>query len=565
MAGRPDSTRTHPPSGPTLPSAQHPYPFAAADPGFAATPVADLLESHDELIRRIRLCFGLDQAAFDRDVLALVRAYAAYVHLLPATPDNYFKAPGGLLHLGLEVAFYSLQGTDAHIFSGQATISTRRLIEPRWRLATFIGGLCCELHRALGSLIVVDSAGQEWPGYLQPLSTWLAARRAERYFIRWRANSTDALGLGLFALPHVVPAAVLQHLAEANATVVPHLLASVGGFPVYREPNVLDGLVRRSIALVIDRNLRASADRYGSPQFGSHLERHLIDAMRRLAATNPAWLPNRERSRVWLARDGLFIVWPQAIADVQELLEADGMLGIPKSAETILELLVAAGAISSQEGSHPAWTIAPPGAKATIDALRLATRELLWPSLDHLPAPLDTNLVAPAGGVPVSAPARPPSRGQLSLIDEPSDATITTPAEPHPPVSAEPAVATPTPAVEPSAIALAAPMRLNPAVRAALADIVATMSPGTAEPAACTVATGVFVPLDAFERRAVLPAIALRALADARMLVSAGRPGSHTLSRDFAGKPTVGVVIDVRHVPGLDPACFVSPASEGGT
>jgi conjugal transfer pilus assembly protein TraI len=558
---RQDSGRTHPPSGPTLPSAPHIYPFAAVDPGFDATPVAELLESHDDLIRRIRLCFGLDQEAFDRDVFSLVHAYAAYVHLLPATPDNYFKAPGGLLHLGLEVAFYALQGTDAHIFSGQATISTRRLIEPRWRLATFIGGLCCELHRALGSMIVATTAGHEWRGYLQPLSAWLADQQTERYFVRWRPKGVDALGLGLFALPYVVPAAMLQHLAEANASVVPHLLASVGGFPVYREPNVLDGLVRRSLALVVDRNLRASADRYGSPQFGSHLERHLVDAMRRLAATNPAWLPNREKSRVWLARDGLFIAWPQAVADVQQLLEADSMPGITKSADTILELLVSVGAVLPRDGSHPAWAIAPPGAKSPIDALRLATRELLWSSLDPLPAPLDTNLVAPAGSVAVAAPARTPPKGQLSLIDE-------TPAAhngPQPPVSAEAAAATPKPAIDPPSIALSAPMRLNPAVRAALADIVATMNPCTAEPAACTVAGGVFVPLDAFERRAVLPAVALRALADARMLVNAGSgPGSQTLSRDFAGKVTVGLVIDVRHVQGLDPACFVSPAGEGG-
>lgn len=549
-----------------MPSAPHIYPFAAVDPGFAATPVAELLESHDDLIRRIRLCFGLDQEAFDRDVFSLVHAYAAYVHLLPATPDNYFKAPGGLLHLGLEVAFYALQGTDAHIFSGQATISTRRLIEPRWRLATFIGGLCCELHRALGSMIVATTAGHEWPGYLQPLSAWLADQQTERYFVRWRPKGVDALGLGLFALPYVVPAAMLQHLVEANATVVPHLLASVGGFPVYREPNVLDGLVRRSLALVVDRNLRASADRYGSPQFGSHLERHLVDAMRRLAATNPAWLPNREKSRVWLARDGLFIAWPQAIADVQELLEADSMPGIPKSAETILELLMSASVVLPREGNHPAWTIAPPGAKAPIDALRLATRELLWSSLDPTPAPLDTNLVSPTGSVSVTAPARSPPKGQLSLIDEPSDATIATLSEPQPLVRAEPAVTTPKPSIESLRIALAAPMRLNPAVRAALAEIVATMNPGTAEPAACTIASGVFVPLDAFERRAVLPAVALRALADARMLANSGSgPGSQTLSRDFAGKVTLGVVIDVRHVQGLDPACFVSSAGEGGT
>ena len=123
---------TQPPPGSTFP---------AADPGFAALPVEELLASVDDLVARIRLCFGVDRDTFDLDVLPLLRNYAAYVHLLPATADNYFSAPGGLLRLGLEVAFFSLQGTDAHIFSGRSTISVRRQLEPRWRQATFIGGL----------------------------------------------------------------------------------------------------------------------------------------------------------------------------------------------------------------------------------------------------------------------------------------------------------------------------------------------------------------------------------------------------------------------------------------
>ncbi len=123
--------------------------FPAADPGFAALPVAELLASAEDLVARIRLCFGIDRGSFDSDVQPLLHRFAAYVHLLPATADNYFSTPGGLLRLGLEVAFFSLQGTDAHIFSGRSTISARRQLEPRWRQATFIGGLCCELHRVL--------------------------------------------------------------------------------------------------------------------------------------------------------------------------------------------------------------------------------------------------------------------------------------------------------------------------------------------------------------------------------------------------------------------------------
>ena len=67
--------------------------FPAADPGFAALPVADLLASADNLIARIRLCFGIDRDSFDSEVQPLLRQYAAYVHLLPATADNSSAPP----------------------------------------------------------------------------------------------------------------------------------------------------------------------------------------------------------------------------------------------------------------------------------------------------------------------------------------------------------------------------------------------------------------------------------------------------------------------------------------
>jgi conjugal transfer pilus assembly protein TraI len=161
--------------------------------------------------------------------------------------------------------------------------------------------------------------------------------------VRWRPNAIESRGLGVFALPHVVPTATLQFLNDDNAVIVPHLLASIGGTPVYRDHNVLDSLVRRSLALVIDRNLQANADRYGAPQFGSHLERYLVDALRRLAISHSGWVPNREKSRVWFGREGLFLLWPQSAGDVQALLEADQLPGIPKAPETVLELLLEAG------------------------------------------------------------------------------------------------------------------------------------------------------------------------------------------------------------------------------
>ena len=539
--------------------------FSSSDPGFAALSVDEVLAANADIVSRIKLCYGTDRETFETDVLALIRRYAAYVHLLPATADNYFSAPGGLLRLGLEAGFFSLQGTDAHIFSGRATISTRRLLEPRWRHATFIAGLCCEVHRVLSHMLVTDENGEIWSGYLQPLADWLATRGAARYFLSWRPQAIETRSLGVFALSHVVPPAVLQYLSQDNAIIVPHLFASIGGMPVYREHNVLDDLVRRSLALVIDRNLMANADRYGSPQFGSHLERYLVDALRRLASSHSAWVCNHDKSRVWFAEDGLFLLWPAAAEDVRKLLEADQLLGIPKAAETMLELLLAAGVFESQDTAHPTWTIYSPGTKTVLEAVKLTSAAILFAGIDPSPQALDLKLVRHPGEPdpsPAPAPATPKrstrSGKQLSLIPTAAWSPVEPTANEKSAQPSEKPSASP-----PITFTLQAPMRLNPVVRDALAAVVHTLNDDAGPVQGCTVAQGFFVPLSEFERRGVQPSMALRALADVGMLVPAQPDGPPTHSRDFNGTPTVGIVVDPRFIAGLDLAGFVLQGREG--
>ena len=542
-------------------------PYATSDPGFAAYPVDDLLAGEAKLIARIKLCYGTDRESFERDVRPLVHRYAAYVHLLPATADNYFSTPGGLFRLGLETGFFSLQGTDAHIFSGRMSISVRRQLEPRWRHATFIAGLCCELHRLMTHVVVTDAAGSSWPPYIQPLADWLAARGSTRYFLRWRPQAEEVRGLGLFALPHVVSPAVMTYLSEGNEIIVPHLLASIGGIPVYREHNILDELVRRSLALVIDRNLTASADRYGSPQYGSHFARYLVDAMRRLAASDSTWVPNREKSRLWFGQDGLFLIWPGAADDIHRLLEADQLAGIPKAPETMMELLLTAGVFEPAAASRAIWFIQPPGTRTTLEAVKLSNPDLLLTWIDPAPAALPQKLVfkpeqpsAPVAMQPSRLRPDPAEIGtQLSLIPEPEpiangDAPPFPQDETPKPSSPEPVLASPS-----VAFSLQAPMRLSQTVRGALAAAVRSLNADQGPATVCTIAQGLFVPLEEFERRGVQPSHAMRALGETNMLVKPEHDGPPTLAREFNGKPTVGIVLAPRHVNGLDLAAFSTP------
>lgn len=530
--------------------------YAASDPGFAALPVDDLLAGESDLIARIKLCYGTDRLSFERDVLTLVRRYAAYVHLLPATADNYFSKPGGLLRLGLETAFFSLQGTDAHIFSGRMSISARRQLEPRWRHATFIAGLCCELHRLMSHLIVTDAAGKIWPAFLQPLADWLTTHTSERYFLRWRPQAIESRGLGLFVLPLVVPPEVIADLAEENTVIVPHLLASISGIPIYREHNILDELVRRSLALVIDRNLVASADRYGSPQYGSHLERYLVDALRRLSSGNSTWVPNREKSRLWFGEDGLFLVWPAAAEDIHQLLEGDQLAGIPKAPETILELLLAAGVFEAVSENSSIWLIQPPGTKAPMEAVKFSSPAILLAGLDPHPVALS---------VPLQYKPENTSSQVSSLTPSPTTSTATNGTQLSLIAPTE-AISSPgniLPLSEPApTFALQAPLRLNPLVRDVMVAAIRTLNEGMGPAKVCTVAQGLFLPLDEFAGRGIQPSLALRALAETKMLVTARPNGPPTLSHEFNGQPTIGIVLDPRFVSGLDLKSFSAPLAE---
>ena len=579
LAARSDPSLSEPPA----PQQSSPYP--AADPGIEALSVDAILAANQEFIDRIKLCYGSDRATFEKDLLVPIRNYANFVNLLPATADNFFCNAGGLFRLGLEAAFYALQGTDGHIVSGRATISTRRHLEPRWRQATFLAGLCAELHRTLSHIVVTDEKGEAWPSFLQPLTAWHQSKKSRRFFIRWLSTVQESRALGLFALPHVVPAEIMQHLAKGNNIAVPHLLSCLAGSTLYRDQNVLVELVNRSTALVIDRDLIASSHRYGRPILGAHLERYLIDAMRRLVATDDRWAPNQERSRVWLGQDGLYIVWPNAAAEIRQLLEEDELPGIPKSPETIAEILLSAGVLSARAADQPLWQICPPPGKTVLEAIKLTSPGILLSTDDGLkpieasiahtplkatPRQEPTAAAAASVGSPQASPSTsPPSlpQGATPQLLCTSDGEIVTPyasaaSDPIQPPSQQEAVPaastadTAAPAPEP--FRLAAPMRLVPQVRAALDIAIQSLNGSAKDAQAITIATGIFIPLDFFKSQQVDIPIALRSLSDCSMVLVDTRGRAKTPQHEFRGKDELGIVLKPTFVLGLDPQHFAS-------
>lgn len=417
------------------PSSRRDETYPPADPGLPAAPYEEVIAPHAPLLKRLHDAYGAEEDAFERDIVSVVKRYARFVHLLPATADSYFRVGGGLFRMGLEIAFYALQATDGVIFCGRQTITQRSALEPRWRYATFLAALCSELHRVFTHFVVTSNHGHEWPAYTLPLYVWLRETKVNRYHVRWHPQPPEARALAIVALTRIVSPETLQYLGEGNTVVVPSLVAALGA-TVLREANMLDQLVRRASALVIERQLHADVGRYGVAQLDASAEPH-----------------------------------------------------------------------ASASSGNPASLAKPLGQAAAVDN------------------PTDTT-------VQVELALSDPVQTRLPSV---SDAISPDSVAPRTPVT------------------LKAPARLNPTVRDALQEIVATIDSNAQPLAAFVIDLGVFIPLKEFEARSVDPALAVRTLSDARMLASDPKdPRAKTLSRNFHDEPVLGVALAAHCVSGLD-------------
>ena len=315
---------------------------------------------------------------------------------------------------------------------------------------------------------------------------------------------------------------------------MPHVLASVGGLPLYRGRNVLDELVRRAFALVVERDLLAHPKPGGTVSRNQHQTRYLVEGLQRLIASDSAWRPNQEKSRVWYGQDGLFLVWPGAANDLHQLLEGEQIAGMPGAPETMLARLRESDLIEPLADDAPIWQIRPPNTSTALAAIKLASPTLLLSALDPPPAPWPEPLI-PATNSPLkTAPISTATAQQLPLI-VPGAAPPTSPPPDAPP-----------------RWQLKAPLRLNAGVRHALASILAEPSTGLA---CLPNDQGLFVPLHLFDAHRIAPTLAIRALAEVGMLhVDSADAPATTQRRNAAGNKVTGIRLKQRFVEPLDAA-----------
>jgi conjugal transfer pilus assembly protein TraI len=421
-AGRAHGQHTQPiqtaPGVPEMPSVADDDPsrnvprYPPFDSGIPVTSVEWVLASQSDLIDRIYRTAGVSRDEFAARYEPAIRNLARYVHLLPATDTKNHSGAGGLFHFALEIGLYSLQTANASVFPVGGGVERRFHMTPKWSLATFLAGICCQLYRTVGTMVVLTDKQDQWQPLLTRLYDWSVSMKTKRYFIRWLEdrNQAGAQASSSYIVNLIVPAEIMQYIAADNNLVLAAMSAAITGGVSADNPilEIINPITSRVVAEDGKRSLR----NYGHMTVGTHLEPHLIDAMLRLVKSG-AWTWNNRNAVIWIGADGVFIDWPQAAKQVVNLLIRAGYAGIPQDPDTLAGILGKCNMFEESPKGGKYWSITPSNMNEVLDtAVKLSNPKHIFPAdFDFKPF---AGITLALTTVPVKSPAPAPQASKAA-------------------------------------------------------------------------------------------------------------------------------------------------------
>ncbi len=357
------------------------------DEGVPMMELEELVWSQAKTIKKIRVAFSMTDAEFENIVLSTIRNYVAYVHLLPATKQEFHIGTGGLYKLGLDIAFYATQAAEGKVYSSKETAERRRMLHPKWVYATFVAGLCAELNLPITTMTVTSKKGNVWPATDSPLYQWAQEEQTDSYFIHWREQpviSDDAMRANSsYVLSMIISKEGKDYLRTENNIVFSQMVASVAGNSRHGDGNVIAETVRHYRDWVIEKDIKANPSYYGKLTVGAHLASTVIDIMRELYSSND-WTVNSKGSRIWNTKEGCFIVWGAAFAEITAAMQKRKVTGAPTSSETMAELMLDSDMIEPQLNGSPTWEVTLPNSPQLKEAVKLIDPAIIFQNA-HLP------------------------------------------------------------------------------------------------------------------------------------------------------------------------------------
>jgi conjugal transfer pilus assembly protein TraI len=363
-------------------------PFMEGLPVYAP---AELLATQHELTG------GIHNLIADAKLLATyynpaMLRLAAFVHLLPASQAHHHRGAGGMLRHSLEVGLWALQQTEGKLIRGVITPQQRRVIEPRWRLAVFLAGICHDLGKVVTDLTVTDRANaQRWRPYHQGVYDWALSHDIENYFLHWQeGRGRHHTNVSSTLIDAVIAKESFDWISDGSTDVVIWLTESLNSNP--GQTNQIHDYVVRADQLSVERDLKTMGVAMAGYEIGVPVERYLTDIMRRLVREG-VWRINEPSARVWNIDGITYLVWPMAGEEIARRTNDEDIPGLPKTPDGILDMMVERGIACMREGDgDPYFYIAPDVLTEKIPTLKLKSIRLRDQAL------ISTMPIAPVAG-----------------------------------------------------------------------------------------------------------------------------------------------------------------------
>ncbi len=346
--------------------------------GLPAVSPEKLLETQAELIERIADTAIALPAQFERYYLSTIERFARFAHLLPASQSHHHRGAGGLLRHSIEVGLWALQSADKVLLDAAKTPSQRREMEPRWQLAVFLAALCHDAGKPVTDLIVTNKDRTAiWKPIKEDLYAWAMKNGIEAYFLDWReGRARQHTALSNLIADRIIGAETLEWIEEGGTELIVWLMESLTCNP--SPTNLIHDLVIKADQTSVERDLKTLGVAMAGYDLGVPVERHLTDIMRRFVKEG-VWLVNEPGARLWNIEGNLYLVWPAAGEEIARQVCEDGIPGIPRTPDGILDMLAERQIAFVREGAAPGdrlWKIAPAVLAEKIPDIKLSAIRL---------------------------------------------------------------------------------------------------------------------------------------------------------------------------------------------
>lgn len=370
-------------------------PFAK---GIPLCSIERLLDDQSDILRLLRYEIPLSGSEYEHIFDPVIRRYAEYVHLLPASEAHHHRDAGGLLRHGFEVAQMAARFSKGCMWDARLYPEDRLARSKSWKMCAAVAGLLHDIGKIDSDIAVVTEDGKNiWNPAEGTLFKWGKAYEVERYFIRFkpkRYGFHTELYHGL--AEYIIRGPFYRWLGQQPTDVKAAFWAAIAGkqrvTPSLEEKlkktGQFDNLpITNELMEIVHKADCHSVEAYGvmkgetiDPGLGVPVSGLVIDTLRELvSAGEQRW--NVKGCALWHLRvdneEAAYLVWPAMAHHIIHKAQQLRLSGVSQNPKDLLQVMIDHGTIVKNTAGEWIFDILIDGMKKPLTFVKLKNAAII--------------------------------------------------------------------------------------------------------------------------------------------------------------------------------------------